>query len=183
MEINLLPRKSFVEKRFFLLSFILFLLLFALGYLLWNAYLQKNYENLTLQLEVQTKKTEKTILLSNLGWNEDLKKYDVQVQNIKRYQLIVDGLQHTEIDWPRILSQVQALLPEQNDELAFTTKGNYLSGTVQLNDLQSAATFIEQLKNYDEFNEVFIELIELQTGNESLSYQIHFSVYLSLLSF
>lgn len=182
MEINLLPRKSFIEKRFFLLSSILVLLFMALGYFLWNLYLHHHYENLTLQLEVQTKKTEKTMLLSNLGWNEEVKKYDVQVQDIKRYQLLVDGLQYTEVDWTEIFSHIQGLLPAKNNTLAFTTKGNYLSGTVWLDDLQSAATIIEQLKKYDQFQNVFIDLVEAQT-DESLGYQVHFSAYLSLLSF
>lgn len=183
MEINLLPRRNFVEKRFFLLSFIVLLLFLLFGYMLWHFYLQNNYENLSLQLDLQTKKIEKTILLSNLGWNEEVKKYDIQVQHIKRYQLLVDGLQHTEVDWTRILSHIQELLPSSNDSLSFTTMGNYISGTVQLHDLQTAASFITALKKDDEIRDVYIDLVELQLGTESLGYQVHFSAYLDVLSF
>lgn len=180
MEINLLPRKSFVEKRFFMLSFTVFLILLALTYTLWSKYLYNSNERLALLEESQAKQLEKATLLDNLGWNEEVKKYDEQVQDIKRYELLIDGLHHVEVDWSRILSHVESLLPSPNT-ITFSTKGNYLSGTVLLGDLQTAAAFIEQLKTYEEFHDVYIDVI--QSGTITTGYQVQFSAYLKLLSF
>lgn len=182
MEINLLPRKSFVEKRFFILSITVILLLLAVTYALWTLYLYHNNEKLALLEAVQSKKTEKAILLDNLGWNEEVKKYDEQVRDIKRYELLLDGLHLVEVDWSRILSHVQGLVPSPNT-MSFSIKGNYLSGTVQLGDMTSAALFIERLKQYDEFHDIYIDLIQSQASMELPGYQVQFSAYLRLLSF
>lgn len=181
MDINLLPRKSFVEKRFFFLSFLVILLLLAVAYFCWSLYLKQSEANLALQVELQEKKTEKAILLANIGWNEEVKRYEEQVLDIKRYELLIDGLHLLEVDWAGILDSVIALLPSPNHTIAFSASGDYLSGSVLFANITDATLFVDQLKQSEHLKDVFIDVLRRDT--QSFGYEVIFSAYLNLLTF
>lgn len=182
MEINLLPRKSFIEKRFFVLSITVLVLLLAVAYGFWYYYMQQQAKNLALQLEVQNKKLEQAVLLNNLGWNQEVAKYEEQVLQVRRYQLLADGLQITEVNWTAILAHIQSLLPSTDNIITIAMNGDTIHGKVRLNDVTAATHFIEQLRNYESLKDVFVESMESAEGNGA-GYEITFSAYLNLLPF
>lgn len=197
MNINLLPRKTFVEKRFFVLTVTMLVLLLATAYGLWYLYMTHQATNLDLQLEIQGKKLEQARLLSNLGWNEEVRLYEEQIMNIRRYQLLADALQITEVKWSDILAHIESLLPSTTNLRSISTEGDTIHGIVHLDDITVATRFIEDMQRYEHFSDVRISIVERSgtlgifdtilddnlEDEADILYEVRFSAYLRILPF
>lgn len=183
MNINLLPRKGFIERRFFVLMVTVFVLLFALAYGLFTLYLHHQSNNLALQLELQGKRLEKAKLLNNLGWNNEVGLYEEHILQIKRYQLLADGLQTMEVDWSSILDHIQSLLPRATALTEWMTEGNAIRGKAEFHDITAATNFTEKMRQYEPFQGSFIDSIDASDGTGNVVYTVSFSAYLQLLSY
>ncbi len=193
MNINLLPRKTFVEKRFFVLIVTMLVALLAIAYGFWSMYMNHKSANLELQVEVQAKKLEQARLLNNLGWNEEVQLYEEQIVNIRRYQLLADALLITEVNWAEIFSHIQALLPNPSNLLSIMTEGDTISGIAQFGDITLATRFIEDLQNYKQIKGVYFELAERNDTNDitgitlendtTVEYEVTFTAFLNVLPF
>lgn len=160
MEINLIPRKSFVEKYYFYFSMIIVLILAAQAYLLFTFYLDKQKEYLDLQYDIQRLQTDLSTLEENRQWNMDVAQHNTQVKELRSYQALVDGLQLLEYDWSVEMQYLRNILPQGSDSLLnYTISSNQFTGKVYLSTLSEVAQWIDQLHRFERFSDIMIESI------------------------
>lgn len=160
MEINLLPRKTYIERRFGFLLFMLFLILLALSLFLWGHYLQKEDELQEAQHNVERLKENIKILMANKEWNEGVVLERQKRMAFESYKAEAEQLSRLEWDWSSILTALLQSQPAPFQLLDLHIKDQEMNGVISLFDLNGAATFMERLKQVARIKDVQVNLID-----------------------
>lgn len=160
MEINLLPRKTYIERRFGFLLLMLFLIHLALALFLWGHYLQKENERQTTQHNVERLKESIKILMANNEWNEGVVLERQKRMAYESYKAEAEQLRRLEWDWSSILTALLQSQPAPFQLLDLNIKDQEMNGVIALFDLNGAATFMDRLKQVTQITDVQVNLID-----------------------
>lgn len=160
MEINLLPKEPYVVGRFRFLLFVTVLLLLLTAAAALHFYTQTIEQTSNMQQDVLELKVQKQEMEQRLARNEEIRQLRKETAALRQYRLTANSLHASRVNWGGVLSLIGARLPENINVLYMKADGNRLDLVTNMNQLQTAAAFVEQVQRDPAVMEVRVNRME-----------------------
>ncbi|WP_134700016.1 PilN domain-containing protein [Ammoniphilus sp. YIM 78166] len=170
MNINLLPKESFVVKNFYKLLTLVFLGLILITVVLAQFVIHQESNLQVMQAKLERLEQKKEQLEHNKKWNQGVLEREQELKSFMKYKALIEGVEASRgSSWMNMLIDLEYSMPSHGEIIELSGEGNKVTGKAALYTLTDAALLLDKLEKTSSVGSAYLQVL----NNPDLYEQYH----------